>query len=269
MTGRKWRRNAFTLIELLVVIAVIALLASLLLPSLRRAKWYALRAACLSNLHQIYIGAGLYLGDHDGALPFTGYPPELPYWGWCNSNSGGDVMMKTWAWLPGRPTGLYTFYTLGYTPVTLLRCPAARWPRNKYGNGDGVWPNDGWPNDWGQFPDNAHTSYDYRYNTQDTVHYWWNSDKTHTGYDKSTFSNGQRAEWVLFNDAAEYRVTAGIPNPVWSYWGYRPWMHTEGGNVMTHSGRGLWLRNSIDVFPTSSTVTDSSRVDALIGAASR
>ena len=73
MTGRKWRRNAFTLIELLVVIAVIALLASLLLPSLKRGKWYALRAACLSNLHQVYMGAALYLSDFDGALPAVSF----------------------------------------------------------------------------------------------------------------------------------------------------------------------------------------------------
>jgi prepilin-type N-terminal cleavage/methylation domain-containing protein/prepilin-type processing-associated H-X9-DG protein len=63
------RRGGFTLVELLVVIGIIAILMSMLMPALSRAKQKANRIACVNNIRQIDMAATMYAGDHESEYP--------------------------------------------------------------------------------------------------------------------------------------------------------------------------------------------------------
>lgn len=66
------RRKAFTLVELLVVIGIIALLISILLPALNRAREQAKQLACLSNVRQIGAAMLMHAQEHHNHFPIAG-----------------------------------------------------------------------------------------------------------------------------------------------------------------------------------------------------
>jgi prepilin-type N-terminal cleavage/methylation domain-containing protein len=100
------KRFCFTLVELLVVIAIIAVLASLLLPALNKAKEYAKSVHCKSNLKGVGTLTMLYAADFDD---------------WAYQGGGVLMWWQVLDW--GRGYGVYT-----PTTQEKVRCPSATRP---------------------------------------------------------------------------------------------------------------------------------------------
>ncbi len=99
----------FTLIELLVVVAIIAVLASLLLPSLKQAREAARRTMCMTNMRTLTQTLHIYAIDHDSVV--------LPTFGPCSATSDWWGNMR---WEANAVTFLYTYMP---TPH-VYQCPS-------------------------------------------------------------------------------------------------------------------------------------------------
>lgn len=115
-------KPAFTLIELLVVTTIIAIIASMLLPALSRAKARARATACLNNVKQLQLCWQMYIDDHDGRVPSNNANFENRIWRnatntWIGHNSAPYDLNDI-----GIRQGL--FYRLNYNrQMRLYRCP--------------------------------------------------------------------------------------------------------------------------------------------------
>lgn len=122
-------RRAFTLIELLVVVAIIAMLVSILLPSLSGARDHAKRVKCQSNLRNIGNAVHYYFDEYLDAFPWAKFYGCLGYEG----RSQAQAMLGSQDPVDARPMNRYfsvTYSTLKAKPQVerqhndVFRCPS-------------------------------------------------------------------------------------------------------------------------------------------------
>lgn len=116
------KRSGFTLIELLVVIAIIAVLASMMLPALAKAKEAGRTAKCKSNLRQICMGMLMYAEDNRDVLPWAGGVDRnlQPDWVWGGHQMSNPLDRTQWKrsyWAFHAESGSIFNYTTGLKRV--------------------------------------------------------------------------------------------------------------------------------------------------------
>lgn len=122
--GSGRRRAAFTLVELLVVIGIIALLISILLPSLQGARRAAMKTVCLSNVRQLSMAANMYMSINKGVFPHQAFTTATAIGGPALIKEPLKELLANNTLNPNwRPNWIHSLWPLIGKSSKLLRCP--------------------------------------------------------------------------------------------------------------------------------------------------
>jgi prepilin-type N-terminal cleavage/methylation domain-containing protein/prepilin-type processing-associated H-X9-DG protein len=217
------KKRYFTLIELLVVIAIIAILASLLLPALNKAKEMSRRSSCASSEKQIASASGMYLNDYDGW-----YPAKIAASGGMTAYFWGTLFVLDGYVKGGRAGNDSLWYDID------LHCPS-RVP-------DGV---------------SVDTWMDYVIQSTSTNYGGVVSMPAKRGCrdtdikDPSnlvTFMESEKkylrsvapasADWLAFSSIADFPYSSGVAAGI----RLSPWTHSDGANYVWADGHALYVR---------------------------
>ena len=124
---RDFRRSGFTLVELLVVIGIIALLMSILLPTLGRVREQAKATQCMSNLRSFGQVLHIYAANWNGRAPI----------GYANGKHAGYMIHQSGAF---RVMGVLSEQRLFDAGIQGFYCPSKEDPRWQYNTPENPWP---------------------------------------------------------------------------------------------------------------------------------
>lgn len=124
------QNRGFTLVELLITIGVIAVLAALIFPAMRKTKEAGLSAACASNFRNIGAAIFQYAADNDGFIPPGQSLGGTPYTGLYTPSRGVSEPQNNKAFLSWVYQDIVHDTTPTGQPIKGFACPAAmaKWP---------------------------------------------------------------------------------------------------------------------------------------------